>query len=113
MAVSVIVVDQWNDQGRVNTLMSLAFSGNYTAGGETLDFAQYQQGSVQPSFVQIQGRAGFGYTYDSSTKKLQVRGSDPAAAGGAIAGLPEIAAAAYPAGVTGDAVRALTVSRIN
>lgn len=113
MAVAVTVLEQWNSQGRVNTIMSLAFSGNYVAGGEALDFAQYQQGSIQPVWVEINGTSGFDYTYDRTAKKVMVRGVDPAATGGAIAGIPEIAAAAYPAGVTGDAIRAWTVSRIN
>jgi len=113
MAVTVTQIDQWNDSGRINTILAVVFSGSYAAGGDLLDFAPYQQGSIQPEWVDIRGKAGFVYEYDITNKKIMVRGVDPAAAGGTITALPEIATAAYPAGVTGDIVRIFLISKLN
>lgn len=113
-AVAATVFDQWNDMGRVTTLATLVFSGNYAAGGDLIDFANIQEGVVQPIWVDIRGKAGYSYEYDFAAKKVIVRQQkDPAAAGGADIPLPELAAAAYPAGVTGDVVKVMTVSKLN
>jgi hypothetical protein len=113
-AVTATFIDQWNDVGRVTTIATLVFSGNYAAGGDTLDFATIQEGVIQPMWVDIRGKAGYSYEYDFANKKIIVRQQkDPAAAGGADIPLPELAAAAYPAGVTGDVVKAMTVAKLN
>ena len=113
MSVAATSVDQWSETGRINTLATLTFSGNYATGGDSFDFATIQQGGAQPIWVDIRGKAGYSYEYDFTNKKIIVRQQkDPAAAGGADIPLPELAAAGYPAGVTGDAIRVLSISKL-
>lgn len=88
--------DNWEVIGEV------VFSGNYTTGGDsTLAGAieavlkQVGQGIIQ--WVQVTGVPGFLFTYNFSTKKLQV--FDTGASSGAAFG--ELAEGAYPAGITG------------
>jgi hypothetical protein len=82
----------------------LVASGNYSTGGDTVDFTalgSYWR-SKDPLFVEIQGKAGFVYQYDVENKKVLVYSNT---AGGANAPLGEHTAAAYAAGVTGDVIR--------
>ena len=83
---------------------TIVASGNYAAGGDTLDLTQL--GSIlrakDPLFVEIQGISGFVYQYNPTTKKVLVYCNT---AGGANAPLGEHTAAAYAAGVTGDTIR--------
>lgn len=114
MAVVVTKTDHWNSQGRMTVLANVVFSGSYATGGELYDFAAVQWGYIQPIWVHIQGKAGYFYEYDFTNKKIIVRQQiNPAAAGGADVPFSELAAAAYPAGVTGDSVKALTIAKIN
>lgn len=107
------MIDQWNDTGRITGIATLVFSGNYVANGDTYDFAALTEGGAQPTHVMIMGKAGYHYEYDYTNKKILVRQQrDPAAAGGADIPFTELAAAAYPAGVTGDAVRVRFISRL-
>lgn len=88
----------------VEVFGTLAASGNYAAGGDSVDFTQL--GSIlrarDPLFVDIQGISGFVYQYNRSTKKVLVYCNT---AGAANAPLGEHTAAAYAAGVTGDTIR--------
>lgn len=112
--VVATVVDQWSDVGRIETVATLVFSGNYATNGDVYDFAAISQGVGQPLFVDIRGKAGFSYEYDLANKKIIVRQQlNPANAGGADIPFTELAAAAYPAGVTGDVVRVRFVTRLN
>ena len=75
-------------------------SGNYVAGGEVLGLHGKMPTTKRPVAVNIRGRAGYVYEYDYDTDKMLVRQE-----GAAGAPAVEIAAAAYPAGVTGDHIR--------
>ena len=75
---------------------TLAFSGNYSAGGDSLDFGKnLNLGSGQLLNVQINPAGGYQFRYDRANKKVLVYQN--AAGAGAHA---ELGAGAYPAGVT-------------
>lgn len=76
---------------------TLAASGNYTTGGDGLDFRGYAR-LVQrdPKIVQIKGIKGYMYSYDFVNRKMIVHTT----AATELAGAPT----AYPAGVTGDTI---------
>lgn len=78
---------------------TIVFSGNYVAGGETLSLPRPAGVQRGPTIVMVDGISGYKYEYNPLNGKILVRQS--AAAGAAFA---ELAAAAYPAGVTGDTV---------
>lgn len=78
----------------VRTMGTLAFSGNYVAGGEVPSGFNKPGTTKDPYEVHIVGQGTHDYKYDRATGKIKVF----------LAGV-EIAAAAYPAGVTGDTVR--------
>jgi hypothetical protein len=82
----------------------LTASGNYSAGGDALDFSTLGKFSKkQPKAVIVRGMAGFIYLYDLVNKKLLVFCNT---AGGVNAALGEHSAAALVAGVTGDTIDA-------
>jgi hypothetical protein len=98
------------DQGLNSTYVygTLAFSGSYPTGGDTLNLAGLSGpgGAIVdvaslPHSIAVWGAASFGYgvpapisTYTLSTIKLKIT----------TASGTELAAGAYPAGVTGDQV---------
>lgn len=107
MALAATVSDVWHDKQRLHIIGTIAASGSYVAGGDTLDFAvRGVQARVPPKYVEIHGQAGFIYRFlpgtGISNGKVQVRCNT---AGGANAPLDEHTAAAYAAGVTGDVIR--------
>jgi len=60
--------------GIIEGVFSLAASGSYATGGDTLDFAPLMgYTNKQPTWVEIQGIAGFIYEYDRTNKKVLVR----------------------------------------
>lgn len=94
---------------------TLVFNTNYPAGGDTVNFATLgPTGKAAPLYVQINGIAGFVYTYqgpaagtaDATNGRVQVYCNT---AGGANAALGEHTTAAYVAGVTGDTITGCAV----
>lgn len=92
MSVTVnAITDQWNDGKRLHVIGTLAFTGNYTSGGDTLDFgAGGVESSAAPLIVFVEALSGFRQLVkpanlgtDSHTSKLQTFGgaSDAAATG--------------------------------
>jgi len=73
---------------------TLAFTGNYVVSGEVPSGIVKPHTTKNPIMVKFSGRTSNEYAYDPATGKVLVF-----APGGA-----ELTAAAYPAGVTGDAV---------
>lgn len=93
---------------------TIALSGNYAVGGDALSFvARFAQtGLGEVDFVEVHPIAGYLFEYDYDDAKLQVfQQTDPAAAGGANIPLVELAAAAYPAALTGATPRVLVWGR--
>lgn len=119
MAIAVAFTDVWTDGRRIHAIGTLTFSGNYAAGGDALAIraatgvsARNWKSRNDPTHVMIQGKAGHLYEYDAAAKKVLVRrNKNPADAGGADIPFPELAAAAYPAAVTGDTVTFYAVGK--
>lgn len=102
-----------NGQKVIYLMGTLAFSGNYVTGGDTLDFTTLFD-LVKTDYIPIQvqawsqssssGHSGYQYYFRPGTAlnngRIQVLTT------GAAAGSPmqELAAGAYPAGITGDTV---------
>lgn len=110
MALAITVREKWFDGQRLHIVGSIAATGNYASGGDTLSFASGEIKSQKiPDHVDVHGVAGFVYEFldgtDNATGKLKVRGQEPTSATAGVIALSEIAAAAYPAGVTGDTIR--------
>lgn len=82
---------------------TVVFSANYAAGGEALDLRSVGllNNGVDPDFVDVNGIAGFVYSYNVATRKLMIFCNT---AGGANSALGEHIAAAVVAGVTGDTI---------
>lgn len=74
---------------------SLVFSGNYVTGGEVPSGLKKPGTTKDPISVTFTNRGDHTFRYDPATGKILAY-----APGGA-----QLAAAAYPAGVTGDAVQ--------
>ncbi len=107
MAIAVTITDRWNDGKRLHVSGTLAFSGNYATGGDTLDFTGKVLASRAPVAVRVEGIAGFRYEVNigsgiANSLVLVRQYNYPAASAGPAT---ELSAAAYPAGVTGDTVR--------
>lgn len=80
--------------GVTYAVFTLAFTGNYTTGGDSLDFAPIMGfTNRQPDFVQIEGINGYNFQYDFTNKLLPVFST---------ATTQLTNGAAYPAGVGSD-----------
>lgn len=109
MAV-VATVDKNHDLGDLVMVRgTIALSGNYVSGGEDMSSAWtglIPGSTKKPVDLLVNGIAGYDYKFDFANDTLLVREqTDPAAGGGANIPLVELAAAAYPAGVSGDTIR--------
>lgn len=112
MALLVTPVHSWDDGQKMHVIGTIAASGSYTTGGDTLDFTPVAAGfkgrnlgiASPPEWVHIEGFAG--YTYSNSigtllnnslmkTQQAPSAGSNP---------LSEISASAYPAAVIADTI---------
>ncbi len=104
MAIAVTITDRWNDGKRLHVSGTLGFSGNYATGGDTLDFTGKVTASRAPVDLSVDGQAGFKYNAVKGTtianNKVKVFQTGAAVS----SPFAELAAAAYPAGVTGDTV---------
>jgi hypothetical protein len=102
MALTLTITDHWSDTKRIHVVGTLTASGNYPAGGDVIPVNNplIKSGS-SPVFALAQGLGGFDYVVTS------VPGVAPPAALLRVftssSGL-ELAAGAYPAGVTGNTV---------
>lgn len=109
MAVAATVTKEIDLGQAILQIGTLAFSGNYVAGGEVPTTSgrsgiRSKMTTKAPLSVKIDGKAGFEYEYDRANEKVLVRGQEPTSATAGVIALSQIAVAAYPAGVTGDVV---------
>lgn len=92
MAIAVTEARKLPNLRSVRTMGTLVFSGNYVTGGEVAPFVK--PGTTRmPYGARINGMGTHDYKYDVATGKVLIF----------LAGV-QIAAAAYPAGVTGDVI---------
>ncbi len=103
MPVAVSAIKKIKENRSFSVVATLVFSGTYPTNGEPLDISSYYPyvSARQPDVVQVQGKAGFVYSYDPVNKKIFVYTNT---AGGANSALGEHTNAAYVAGVTGDTI---------
>jgi hypothetical protein len=116
MAISAKVIDADPSGKTLYVCATLTFSGNYTTGGDTLDLTTLI-GQQYLSKVAVFGKlplygfisgstSGFLYSWIVGTTlsngKVQITGQQPTSATTGIIALSELAAGAYPAGITGD-----------
>lgn len=107
MALTFSLVDTWDDGKRVHVSGTVAATGNYSTGGDTLDLSQFPiVASSQPP-VQgtswMDGLAGYDYLFlpGAAMNANKVKIFQQGASAGAF---PELAAGAYPTAITGDTI---------
>jgi hypothetical protein len=107
MALAFSLVDTWDDGKRIHVCGTVAPSGNYTTGGDTLDLSEFPVvASTQPPTLGtgwMDGLAGYDYVFSpgAAMNANKVKIFQQAATAGAF---PELAAGAYPGAVTGDTI---------
>jgi hypothetical protein len=107
MALTFSLVDTWNDGQRIHVSGTVAASGNYSTGGDTLDLSQFPIiASTQPPVqgtAWMDGLAGYEYVVlpGSAMNSNKVKIFQQ---GGSAGAFPELAAGAYPSAITGDTI---------
>jgi hypothetical protein len=107
MALTFSLVDTWEDGKRIHVSGTVAASGSYTTGGDTLDVSAFPV--VASGSAPIQGTAWMdglaGYDYVFSPGSAMNNGKVKIFAQGSSAGaFPELAAGTYPGAITGDTI---------
>lgn len=107
MALAFNLVDTWDDGRRIHVAGTVAASGNYSTGGDTLDLSQVPIiASTQPPIngtAWMDGLAGYDYVFipgaamNSNKVKIFAQGTSAGA-------FPELAAGAYPSAITSDTI---------
>lgn len=102
MAITPTLIKQWWDGKKLWVEMSLAFSGNYTSGGDTLNLQNLGiQSSGIPTMVDIKSTAST--AAQTLNNYIWVKGTTQA--NGLVrcfVGTAEVSTGAYPAAVSGD-----------
>jgi len=105
MALAFTLVDTWDDGKRIHVSGTVAASGSYTTGGDTLDLSQFPIIAATQAPIQgtawMDGLAGYDYVFTpgSAMNNGKVKIFQQGSSAGAF---PELAAGAYPAAVTSD-----------
>jgi len=105
MALAFTLVDTWDDGKRIHVSGTVAASGSYTTGGDTLDLSQFPIVAATQAPIQgtawMDGLAGYDYVFTpgSAMNNGKVKVFQQGSSAGAF---PELAAGAYPAAVTSD-----------
>jgi hypothetical protein len=107
MALTFTLIDTWDDGKRMHVTGTVAASGSYTSGGDTLDLSQFPIIDATQAPIQgtawMDGLAGYDYVFTpgSALNNGKVKIFQNGSAAGAF---PELAAGAYPGAITGDTV---------
>jgi hypothetical protein len=107
MALTFTPVDTWDDGKRIHASGTVAASGNYATGGDTLDLSQFPILASSQSPIQgtawLDGLAGYDYVFSSGSalNNGKVKIFQQGASAGAF---PELAAGAYPSAITADTI---------
>jgi hypothetical protein len=107
MALAFSLVDTWDDGKRIHVSGTVAGTGNYVTGGDTLDLSQVPViASAQPPIqgaAWMDGLAGYDYVFTPgatmNANKVKIF-----AQGTAAGAFPELAAGAYPGAISGDTI---------
>ncbi|HEY0701646.1 MAG TPA: hypothetical protein VGD60_02665 [Candidatus Acidoferrales bacterium] len=108
MALTFSLVDTWDDGKRIHVSGTVAASGNYTTGGDTLDLSQFPVIASAQAPIQgtawMDGLAGYDYVFAPGAALNNSKVKMFACAATVQAAFPELAAGAYPAAITGDTI---------
>jgi hypothetical protein len=107
MAFAFTLVDTWDDGNRIHVTGTVAASGSYSTGGDTLDLSQFPiEGTTQPPIqgtAWMDGIAGYNYVLipgaamNNSKVKIFAQGTSAGA-------FPELAASTYPGTISSDTI---------
>jgi hypothetical protein len=107
MALTFSLVDTWDDGKRIHVTGTVAASGSYSTGGDTLDLSQFPLIAATQAPIQgtawMDGLAGYGYVFhpgsamNNGAVKIFQQGSSAGA-------FPELAAGAYPGAIAADTI---------
>ncbi|MGH9727491.1 MAG: hypothetical protein ACRD33_00940 [Candidatus Acidiferrales bacterium] len=109
MALAFTLVDSWDDGRRVHVAGTIAASGNYATGGDTLDLGGIGTLGIPTTKPPVQGTAwmdglaGYDYVFSpgASISGNKVKVFQQASGAGAFS---ELAAGAYPVAISGDTI---------
>ena len=109
MALTFTLVDSWDDGKRIHVAGTVAVSGSYTTGGDTLDLSPIEALGVPTTKPPIAGTAwmdglaGYDYIFapGAAISSNRMKVFEQASAAGAFS---ELAAGSYPSAITGDTV---------
>jgi hypothetical protein len=107
MALAFTLVDTWDDGQRIHVAGTVAPSGSYTTGGDTLDLSQYPiVAATQPPIhgtAWMDGLSGYDFVFSpgSAMNNGTVKVFQQAASSGAFA---ELAAGSYPGAIISDTI---------
>lgn len=107
MALTFTLVDTWDDGNRIHVTGTVAASGSYATGGDTVDLSQFPVIAATRAPIQgtawMDGLAGYDYVFNpgSAMNNGKVKIFQQGASAGSF---PEIASGAYPAAITSDTI---------
>lgn len=107
MALTFTLLDTWDDGQRIHVAGTVAATGNYATGGDTVDLSQFPiVKSTQPPIqgtAWMDGLAGYDYVFipGSALNANKVKIFQQGTGAGAF---PELASGAYPTAITSDTI---------
>ena len=107
MALTFSLVDTWDDGQRIHVAGTVAASGNYSTGGDTLDLSQFPVIASTQAPVQgaawMDGLSGYDFVFypGSAMNNGKVKIFQQGSGAGAF---PELAAGAYPSAIASDTI---------
>lgn len=107
MALTFSLVDTWDDGKRIHVSGTIAASGSYSTGGDTLDLSQSPVVAAAEPPIQstawMDGIVGYDYVFTpgSAMNNGKVKMFQQGSSAGAF---PELAAGAYPSAITSDTI---------
>jgi hypothetical protein len=108
MALTFSLVDTWDDGKRIHVSGTVAASGNYVTGGDTLDLSQFPLIAAAQAPILgtawMDGLAGYDYVFSAGATLNANKVKMFACAATLQAAFPELAAGSYPAAISGDTI---------
>ena len=115
MALTFSLVDTWDDGKRIHVSGTVAATGNYVTGGDTLDLSQFPV--IASALAPIQGTAwmdglaGYDYVFIPGAAMNSNKVKMFASARAAQAAFPELTGGAYPSAITADTITLYGISK--
>jgi len=107
MALTFSLIDTWDDGMRIHVSGTVAASGSYSTGGDTIDLSQFP--TIATTQAPVRGTASMdglsGYDYIFSPGSAMNNGKVKIFQQGSAAGpFPELPAGAYPSAINSDTI---------